>query len=313
MNPYSGTSFFEFFIILGKRIITFLSGQNTHMVSDEIQLVVLIFCSMSAAIVGTFLILRKMTMLANSLSHTVLLGIFVAYFVSQKLFMQNSTIHTLSTTFLILGAFISAILTTFATEFLHKKLGLQKDASIGLIFTSLFALAIICISSMARNTHVDINIISGNIDVLHVDGIKQVFFLFLFNVSVMLLMFRYYEFGAFDHCLSMNLGIPVLGLNYFLMFQTALTAIFSFKAVGTFLFLALLVTPGLIARFFCIRLKMTLFISCLIGAFSSLVAVALSRHILSVYRLPLATSGILVVVLMVMFLGSVSWKLRWNQ
>src|SRR5580692_7382093 len=81
MNPYWGTDFWQFFAVFGKRMALFATGQLpfSQLASDEIQVLVLILIALSSALVGTFLVLKKMTMLANALSHTILLGIVGAY------------------------------------------------------------------------------------------------------------------------------------------------------------------------------------------------------------------------------------------
>ena len=310
VNPYSGHSFFGFFAVLFHRIFLFFKGDLHSIASDEVQLLVLVLIALSSALIGTFLVLKKMTMLANSLSHTILLGIVGAFLIGKYLFSGNEGIYTLHMPTLIIGALITALLTTFSTEFLHKKLRLQEDASIGLIFTAFFALGVVLVTTLSRNSHLGIEAIMGNVDALHPDNVKQVFYLFLFNAGLIFLFFRRLEVAAFDHQLARNLGISLVFFNYLLMFQTALTAIGSFRAVGAFLFLAFLVAPVLTARFFTERLKPLLFVAVGIGAVASIASVALSRHFLSVYNIPLATSGLAATVLGVCFACGALYRLR---
>ncbi len=292
MNPYTGQSFFGFFGVLFQRIFLALKGDVHSLASDEVQLLVLTMIALSSALIGTFLVLKKMTMLANSLSHTVLLGIVGAFLVT-----RTEGIYTISVPTLLIGALITALCTTFSTEFLHKKLRLQEDTSIGLIFTAFFALGVVLVTTLSRNSHLGIEAIMGNVDALHPSDMKQVFYLFLFNASLIFLFFRRLELLAFDSQLARNMGISLVFFNYLLMFQTALTAIGSFRAVGAFLFLAFLVAPILTARFFTHRLKPLLFLSGGIGILAAVFSVALSRHVLSVYHIPLSTSGLSATVL----------------
>lgn len=297
MNPYTGQSFFGFFGILFKRIFLALKGDAHSLASDEVQLLVLIMIALSSALVGTFLVLKKMTMLANSLSHTVLLGIVGAFLIT-----RGEGIYTISVPTLLIGALITALCTTFSTEFLHKKLRLQEDTSIGLIFTAFFALGVVLVTTLTRNSHLGIEAIMGNVDALHPSDVKQVFYLFLFNASLVFLFFRRLELLVFDSQLARNMGISLIFFNYLLMFQTALTAIGSFRAVGAFLFLAFLVAPVLTARFFTHRLKPLLFLAGGIGILAAAFSVALSRHVLSVYHIPLSTSGLAATVLGAFFI-----------
>jgi manganese/zinc/iron transport system permease protein len=293
MNPYTGQSFFGFFGVLFKRVFLALKGDAHSLASDEVQLLVLIMIALSSALVGTFLVLKKMTMLANSLSHTVLLGIVGAFLIT-----RGEGIYPT----LLIGALITALCTTFSTEFLHKKLRLQEDTSIGLIFTAFFALGVVLVTTLTRNSHLGIEAIMGNVDALHPSDVKQVFYLFLFNAALVFLFFRRLELLAFDSQLARNMGISLIFFNYLLMFQTALTAIGSFRAVGAFLFLAFLVAPVLTARFFTHRLKPLLFLAGGIGVVAAAFSVALSRHVLSVYHIPLSTSGLAATVLGAFFI-----------
>ncbi|MEM8727884.1 MAG: metal ABC transporter permease [Chlamydiota bacterium] len=310
MNPYAGQSFFTFFGVLFHRIFLFLTGERSAVAPDEVQLLVLTLTALSSALVGTFLVLKKMTMLANALSHTILLGIVGAFFVGKYLFSQDRGLYTLQIPSLAIGALITAFCTTFGTEFLHKKLRLQEDASIGLIFTAFFALGVVLVNTLFRNSHLGIEAIMGNVDALHPDNVKQLFYLFLFNSAIALFFFRRLEVAAFDSQLAKNFGISLLFFNHLLMFQTGLTAIGAFRAVGVFLFLAFLVAPVLTARFFTDRLKTLLLLAGLIGVIASIVAVALSRHFLSVYGAPLATSGLATTVLGLCFACGALYRVR---
>ncbi|MCP5505254.1 MAG: metal ABC transporter permease [Chlamydiales bacterium] len=310
MNPYSGVSFFGFFSVMIKRVALFFRGEVSSFASDEVQLLVLALIALSSALLGTFLVLRKMTMLANSLSHTILLGIVGAFLMSRLFFGGGEGIYTIHLPALLIGAVITALLTTFSTEFLYKRLRLQKDASIGLIFTAFFALGVVLVTVLTRNSHLGVEAIMGNVDALHPNHLKQVFYLFVFNVTIVFFFFRRLEVASFDSDLAKNVGISLLFFNYLLMFQTALTAVGSFRAVGVFLFLSFLVAPVVTARFFTRRLKPLLFLAGGIGVIASLLSVALSRHFLSVYHLPLATSGLAVVILGCLFFGGALYRLR---
>ena len=79
VNPYFGKNFFSFLLLFAQRMGSLLTGKIgfSDLASDEIQVLVLALVALASALVGTFLVLKKMTMLANSLSHTILLGIVV--------------------------------------------------------------------------------------------------------------------------------------------------------------------------------------------------------------------------------------------
>jgi len=304
MNPYWGKDFFEFFAVLFRR----LSGQlpQEHLASDEIQLLVLMGVALSTVLLGTFLTLKKMTMMANSLSHTTLLGIVLSYI----LFFAPGTDLSLDTGILLLAAFISAILTTVLTELARDLLKLQEDAAIGLVFTTLFALGIILVTVYTRNSHIGVEVITGNVDALHREDIRMVWGTAFVNFFLIGVFFRQWVMTAFDEKLSFSLGIPTKTFHYLLMFLTALTLIAAFRAVGVLLVLSFLVGPTLIARQWTHRLIALLFAAVGVGFIASILGVALSRHLLSTYRMPLSTGGLVVTLISIFYLLSSIFRKR---
>ena len=305
MNPYWGHHFLGFFKVLFSRIKQGLEGDLSwqDLATDELQILILLLIACSSALVGVFLVLRKMTMLANSLSHTILLGIVITAISTKQLQELHSTL-----TSLVLASLITSLLTIFTTNWIHKNLRLQKDASISLVFTTLFALGVMGASLFLRNTHLGVEAIMGNVDALHPKDLEFAFFLFLFNLSILFIFYKRYALITFDMTLAQNFSLPLSCLNHLLMGQTAATAIGAFRAVGAFLFLSLLVLPPLTARFFTQRLKPLIIISCLIGSFSSVLAVALSRHALSVYQLSFSTSGMTTITLTLFFIIGIGYR-----
>ena len=303
-NPYWGTSFFSFIGLFLKRIALFCQGKIpfNELASDEIQILVLALIGISSALVGTFLVLRKMTMLANSLSHTILLGLVIVYLIGLKWFGgEHFSIGSLSLPLLFFTAFLTGFLTTSLTEFFTKVTKIQQDASIGLVFTFLFALGVTLITVFTRNAHIGVEAIMGNVDALHFHDLKFAFVLFLFNGILFLLFFKEYAITTFDPVLAKNLGISIGIFHYLLMFQTASTAIGAFRAVGVILFLILLVGPVLTARLFVKKLKTLLLLSSSIAILVGFFSVALSRHILSIHQMPLSTAGIASSMMMALF------------
>jgi len=288
-NPYSDTSFFGFFAVLGIRFWGFLTGKLvwSDLVSDEIQLIVLGCVALGAALVGVFLVLRRMTMLANALSHTILLGIVVAYLLSQ----------TMTVSILILAALMTGFLTTFLTTFFNRVIKLQEDASIGLIFSTLFALGIVLLTFFSRNVHLGTELVMGNADALQKGDISIVSAVLGINLVLGLLFYYGYKITTFDPFLAKAFGFSPLAFNYLLMMQTSATAIGSFKAVGVLMVLAFLVLPPLTARLLTHRLHHMMIIAAAIGVAGAMIGVALSRHILTFCGVGLSTAGIVVIVL----------------
>jgi manganese/zinc/iron transport system permease protein len=234
-----------------------------------------------------------MTLFANSLSHTILLGIAGAYWVTT--WMWGAHFYDLST--LLLGALASALLTALCTDGLVRFFKLQEDASIGLVFTFFFALGISFVTFYTKNLHLGIEAVMGNVDALQIEDLQSTSLLALVNLICILFFYRPFELMSFDpqfaKILKMRYGI----FHFLLLFLTALTCVSAFRAVGVILVIAFLVGPYLTARLFCHRLPQLLFWSPAIGISASLIGVALSRHTLSIWGLPLSTGGIVVVLL----------------
>ncbi len=289
LSPYWGKSFFFFFLTFFRRLFT---GFPAGIASDEIQIVVLSFLGISAALLGTFLQLRKMVMLANSLSHTLLLGVVFSY---SLLGPHLTFLH------LILAAFVMAIITTFATQLLHRFFSLQEDASIGLVFTTLFALGIISVTLFMKNVHLGMESLLGNVDMLSLSDARASGILLVALLGLLFFTYAPMKILCFDESLAKTLGISTAFFHYFLMLALSFLAVTAFKAVGVILILSFLIIPYLIARLFFCRLRTILYTAPMIGVLSSLIGVAFSRHLLSYYGLAISTGALVVVVLVFLY------------
>lgn len=302
-NPYQGQNFFEFIVHFFQRIFFLLTGQLPfhRLASDEIQVLVLCGVAISSAMVGTFLVLRRMTMLANSLSHTILMGIVIAYFFSTHIGLHEHHHSIPPMTSMLVGSLIMGFITAFLTEFLTKKGRLQEDASTGLVFTSLFALGVILVTVLTRDAHIGTEAIMGNVDALHLSDLSWVYLVAFVNFVLFALFFKEFQITSFDSSLSLAMGISPFLFNYLLMAQVSATSITSFRAVGVLLVLAFMTGPALAARLFTRRLKSMMILACLFGILCSLFGVAFSRHFLSNYGIALSTSGVVVSTILVFY------------
>jgi manganese/zinc/iron transport system permease protein len=225
----------------------------------------------SCGIVGCFLILRKMAMLADAISHTVLLGIVGAYLIS----------NSLEGIYMLIGAAIVGILTAFFVQLLHSS-GVQSDAAIGVVFTSLFAVGVILLSLFAGKVHLDTDhALMGEItfipwDILEINGInlgpKAVWMLgavLVFNLIIIFLFYKEIKISSFDPDMAVALGIPVLLIHYLLMGMLSLTTVASFDSVGAILVVAMLIVPGATAYLLTDKLSVMLIISAIVGVLSA--------------------------------------------
>ena len=304
MNPYWGTDFFTFFSVLCFRIKELVLGNSSSLAADEIQMGVLIFVSISCGILGPFLVLKRMTMFANCLSHTILLGIVSAYLIASAFW--GGGMFDLATLFI--GAGIAAFLTALFTEGFVRFFRLQEDASIGLVFTTFFALGIVLVSFYTKHVHLGIEAVMGNVDALHFSDLRLSSIVTLLSSSSILLFYRQFQIASFDKQFAQTLGIRCGIFHFLLLFLTAAVCMSAFRSVGVLLVLSFLVGPYLTARLFSHRLPILLISSPLLAIAASVIGVAISRHFLSVYELPLSTGGIVVTMIGVFYAIGLSAK-----
>ncbi|MCI5052953.1 MAG: metal ABC transporter permease [Simkaniaceae bacterium] len=290
MNPYWNSTFVGFFQTF---ITRFFTGFPGGIAPDELQLFTLMAVCLSAALVGSFLVLRKMTMVANALTHTILPGLVVTYLILGGGLLSLST--------LLVASLVTSLVTLAITEFCRRTLNLQEDASIGLVFTLLFAIGILGVTLYARSAHLGVELIMGNVDGLRPQDLKLAVGAALFNLGMTLFFYLPYKLSTFDPDYASSLGVHTGWYSYLLMLQTTLTIVAGFRAVGVILILSLLTGPVLIARLMTHRLSTLLGLAAAIGSLVSLIAIALARHLLSVYDLALSTGALVVSLLALIY------------
>jgi len=228
--------------------------------------------AVSCALLGSYLILRKMAMVSDAISHAVLPGIVIAYMVMGA----DKTI------WMLIGAGILGIITTFLIEFFHKQGKLQTDASIGVTFTWLFAIGVILVTFYAGDAHIDQDcILYGEIAYVPLDMIyfgNQPFIpravLVLSIVLVLILLFikiGYKELliTTFDPEYADSNGFSTTVWHYLLMSLVSLTTVASFDSVGAILVVAFLIVPAATAYLITSNLKQMLIISSVFGILTS--------------------------------------------
>jgi len=288
-NPYVGTTLFGFIVLFFQRASLFLrGGLSLHdLAHDEIQLLVLIPIALSGTLIGTYLIVRKVTMLSNALSHTILIGIVLAVFILPK---PETGIFNIS--HMLIAALFSAIITVFATHFLIFVIGIQEDAGIGVVFTSFFALGLVLLTLLTRNTHVGTEAVMGSLDILKLEDAFLPLLVLAINVILIWLFHKEYTLTSFDPAFAKTLGLPPIPFSYLIMLQTAMTCIAAFRSVGVVMILAFLIGPPLTAKMLTASLKPLMHIAAWIGIICAFLGVALSRHLLSYYQLAVSTAGL---------------------
>ncbi len=262
--------------------------------TDGIQMAVLSAIAVACGLISPFLVLKRMTMFANSLSHTILLGIALAFLWTGGAFF--------SLPHLLIGASFAALMTALFTGGLVRFFRLQEDASIGLVFTALFAAGITVVTLFTRDAHIGIEAVMGNADVLQQSDLRLALSLVGLNLAMVLLFYKQFQLLSFDPHGAKTIGIPCHLFHFLFLGLVAATCIGAFRAVGALLVLAFLVGPYLIARLFCHRLPWLLFWTPCVGVAASLSGVLLSRYFFTVFGWSLSTGGLVVVVIALFYI-----------
>jgi manganese/zinc/iron transport system permease protein len=223
-----------------------------------------ILVALPCAWLGCFLLLRKMTMLGDAISHAVLPGLVIAYLIS----------NSRSAPVILIGAGFLGILVTFMIQSLQKNTKMSADASIGVSFTFLFAIGIILISAFADKIDLDQDcVLYGEIAHVGLDLMWQGIPIMIWQsgIWVLILFFlllRSYKalwITTFDENYAQVIGLSVFFWHYFLLASVSFTVVLSFEAVGAILVVAFLVVPPAAAHLVSKRLPFMLFFASLIG------------------------------------------------
>lgn len=241
-------------------------------IAVEIQLVAIVV-AVSCAIPGVFLVLRRMALMSDAISHTVLLGIVLAFFVTENL----------ASPLLIVSAAATGLLTVALVEVLRRTRLVARDAAIGLVFPALFSIAVILISRFAGNVHLDTDAVLlgeiafapfrrftvGDVDL----GPRTLWVMggiLLLNAAFVTAFYKELKLSTFDAGLAAALGFSPVLLHYGFMSLVSITAVGAFDAVGSVLVVALMIAPPAAAYLLTDRLSRLLLLSAAIGIAAAL-------------------------------------------
>jgi manganese/zinc/iron transport system permease protein len=238
----------------------------------EIQLIASLV-AIACAIPGTFLVLRKMAMISDAISHSILPGIVVGFFITQDL---NSPL-------LILLAALTGVITVVLVEYIQKTGLVKEDTAIGLVFPVLFSIGVLMIAKKANDIHLDIDaVLVGELalapfDRLIISGVdvgpKSLWIIggiLIITIVLLLAFFKELKLSTFDKGLAASLGFSPVIIHYGLMTVSSVTTVGAFDAVGAILVVALMIAPAATAYLLTTDLKKMLLLSVVFGVFSAI-------------------------------------------
>jgi len=217
----------------------------------------------ACALPGNYLVLRRMSMMGDAISHAVLPGLAIAFLVTGS---RDSLP-------MLLGAILIGLVTTLMIQGIDRLSGLDRGASMGVVFTTLFAVGLILIRQAAD--HVDLDpscVLYGAIELTPLDTMTLFGLeipraaittgsMFLINTVFVIVFFKELKITAFDPALATTMGFSANFMHYVLMTLVAATTIAAFESVGSILVIAMLIVPGAAAHLITDRLDRMLIIS----------------------------------------------------
>ncbi|MCH8253544.1 MAG: metal ABC transporter permease [Planctomycetes bacterium] len=227
-----------------------------------------VLSAMACALPGTFLVLRRMSMMGDAISHAVLPGLAVAFLVT----------NSRGSVAMFIGAAVVGVLTAVFTQWLHGIGKVEQSAAMGVVFTAMFAIGLIIIVRAADKVDLDPGcVLYGAIELIPLDtmplfgmavprAVVNLGVVFLLNAFIVCLFYKELRISAFDEALATTLGINARIMHYLVMTMVAVTAVAAFESVGSILVIAMLIVPAATAHLLTDRYGIMLLLSLVLGA-----------------------------------------------
>lgn len=238
-------------------------------------------CSVACGVIGCFLMLRRLSLLGDAISHAILPGLAVA-------FMLTGSRDPLP---MLAGALAVGLLTAVLSTGLHRWGRVPEDAAMGVVFATLFAIGVMLIAIVAHEVDLDPGcVLYGNLELAGADLTPIVGFeapralltlgpVLVLNIAVVAVFFKELRIVSFDPALAATMGISVGLVHYGLMTLVAATCVASFEAVGSVLVVAMLVAPGATAHLLTDKLSRMLWIAAALAASAGVIGYILAAQL----------------------------------
>jgi manganese/zinc/iron transport system permease protein len=235
----------------------------------------------ACAIVGCFLVLRRMSLMGDALSHSVLPGLAFAFILSGSFSIGP----------LMLGAAVAGLLSTFLIQTLHQYARVPSDASMGVVFTSLFALGVVMIQKGIHGVHFDVSCVyEGALELAPLytqsvlgmelpEALVSTGCVLALNAVAVTLFWKEFKLSSFDPALATTMGYSAGLMHYALMALVAMTAVASFEAVGAILVVGMLIMPAATAHLLVDRLGPMVLVAVAVGVLAAVLGYVLGAWI----------------------------------
>ncbi len=220
------------------------------------------------AVLGVFLYLRRLSLVADAIAHVALPGIVAAFLLGA----------TFDGPFMLLGAAGFGLFSAVAIGWLQRRPHVRTDAAIGIVFTTLFAAGVIALTIGVHDAHLDTDcVLFGNILGVSDGTLTMLAITAPMLLGLVAIGWRWLAVSTFDEGFAASIGVPVVFVHYALMGGVSVQTVASFEAVGAILVMALIITPAATAHLLCDRLVPTVatavahgLLSTVIGMYASI-------------------------------------------
>ncbi len=218
-------------------------------------------------VLGCFIVLRNMAMIGDALSHAILPGVVVAFMI-----VGYSTLG------FFVGSVVAGLLTAFAITWIQQNIKTKNDAAIGIVFTAMFSIGVMGISSISRTgVHLDLkDFLFGNVLGVKNEDLYLTAGVMVYVLVSIIVFYRYLFVTTFQPVIAETMGISVNKMHYFLMLMLSFAVVASLGTVGVILVVAMLITPASTALLLSDKLNRVLFIAGLVGLLSAIIGLVLA-------------------------------------
>lgn len=245
----------------------------------------------ACASIGSLLVLRRMSLMGDAISHAVLPGLVLAFFFSGNLNGTISVFGWFDVNVMLIGAFAVGLLTTWLIQALENLGGIAADSSMGVVFTTLFASGIVLLKVFTGGK-VDLDVdcvLNGSLSLIALDTTDVLGYnvpeiavtlalVMVVNVAVLAVLWKELRLCAFDPQFAATNGFRPGLLHYLIMALTAMTAVAAFRAVGSILVIAMLIVPAATAQLLTDRMNRYVILSVVIAVVMALGGVSLGHY-----------------------------------
>ena len=252
----------------------------------------------ACGVIGSFMLLRKRSLMADSISHATLPGICLAFIVMVQMGGTGKWLPGL-----LLGALLSGLLGMSLVLLLNRYTRVKEDAALGIVLSCFFGAGVALlgvIQKMSKGSAAGLeSFIYGKTASMLISDAYLIGAVALLALVTCALLFKEFTLLCFDQDYAGSQGFPVATLDVLLMTLVVLITVIGLQAVGLILVIALLIIPPAAARFWTDSLHSMALVAAAMGALGSAFGAALSAVI---PKLP--AGAIIVVTYSVLFLLS---------